>query len=79
MKNKADLSDFKHSVVVDARRAGLSFQKVLNYWGFPNWPSEGFTKNRPKRKISSEVQFSGKICLYTVKESLANKSKAYRG
>lgn len=47
---KGDLTDFEHSMVVDARQGDLSI-----YWDLPTQPSLGFTENvSNKEKTSSE-------------------------
>jgi len=50
MGKKGDLRDFERAMVDCARWAGLSIQKLLNYWYFHSKPSLGFTENGPKKK-----------------------------
>ncbi len=56
------------SLVVGARRAGLSISKTADLLGFSAQPSLGFTKNGPKKKkISSEWQLCGRKCFVDVR------------
>ncbi len=50
MGKKGDLSDFECGMVVGARRAGLSIQKLLIYWNFHAQQSLGFTENGLKKR-----------------------------
>ncbi len=54
MGKKMDLSDFKHGIVVGARRAGLSIKKTADLLGFSRTTiSMVYRELSEKEKISS--------------------------
>jgi len=68
MGKKGDLSDFKHGMVVGARRAGLSISKTADLLGFSTSTiSSIYREWSEKEKISSERQLCGRKCLVDVR------------
>ncbi len=73
MGKKWNLSDFKHGMVVGARRAGLSISKTADLLGFScTTISMVYREWSKKEKISSERQLCGRKCLVDVRGECAD-------